>query len=137
MRLQLRVRHALGARMAEIEPRGPERPIVVGRTAEADVQVPIGTVAPSHCVMYMEGDQWVIQDDGSSSGTYVNGNPASGPVYLNFGDVVRLGESEGAPTIEIDPMGTGRRARMAMGGLAGRPAMATEQEPQEAFYGGE
>ena len=69
MGLQLRVRHALGARILEIDPRGPDRPIVVGRTVEADVQVPMGTVAPSHCVLYMEGEQWVIQDDGSSMGT--------------------------------------------------------------------
>jgi len=133
MGLQLRVRHALGARMVEIEPRSSQRPIVVGRTAEADVQVPIGTVAPSHCVIYMEGEQWVIQDNGSSMGTYVNGSPISGPVYLNFGDVVSLGEAAGAPTIEIDPMGTARRAQAAVGGPVGRPSQPTEQEPQ-AFY---
>ena len=45
----------------------------------------------SHCVLYMDEDQWVIQDNGSSTGTYVNGREISGPVYLNFGDVVRLG----------------------------------------------
>ena len=133
MRLQLRVRHALGARMVEIEPRGPERPIVIGRTAEADVQVPIGTVAPAHCVMYIEQDQWVVQDNGSSGGTYVNGQAISGPVFVDFGDVVSLGASESAPTIEIDPMGT-RRARAGRGGGAqGRPALPKEQEPQ-AFY---
>ena len=115
--------------MVEVEPRGPQRPIVIGRNPDADVQVPIGTVAPSHCVLYMEGDQWVIQDNGSSTGTYVNGAEVLGPVLLNFGDVVRLGESEGAPTIEIDPLGTGRRA----GAAAGRPAMPTEQETQD-FY---
>jgi hypothetical protein len=133
MGLQLRVRHALGARMLDIEPRGAQRPIVVGRTAEAEVQVPIGTVAPSHCVMYMEGERWVIQDMGSSVGTYVNGSPISGPVFLNFGDVVSLGAGSGSPTIEIDPMGSGRRKRAALGGPAGRPSQPTEQEPQ-AFY---
>jgi len=133
MGLQLRVRHALGARMVEIEPRSSQRPIVVGRTAEADVQVPIGTVAPSHCAIYMEGEQWVIQDNGSSTGTYVNGSAISGPVYLNFGDVVSLGEAAGAPTIEIDPMGTARRAQAAVGGPVGRPSQPMEQEPQ-AFY---
>src|SRR6266850_1044783 len=133
MGLQLRVRHALGARMVEIEPRSSQRPIVVGRTAEADVQVPFGTVAPSHCVIYMEGERWVIQDNGSSTGTYVNGSPISGPVYLKFGDVVSLGEAAGAPTIEIDPMGTARRQNAAAGGPVGRPSQPTEQEPQ-AFY---
>src|SRR2546421_418490 len=129
MGLQLRVRHALGARMVEVESRGPQRPIVIGRNPDADIQVPIGTVAPSHCVLYMEGDQWVIQDNGSSTGTYVNGAEVLGPVYLNFGDVVRLGESEGGPTIEIDPLGTAGGA----GAAAGRPARPTEQETQD-FY---
>jgi hypothetical protein len=63
----------------------------------------------------------------------VNGSAISGPVYLNFGDVVSLGEAEGGPTIEVDPMGTARRARGAVGGQEGRPALPTEQEPQ-AFY---
>lgn len=130
MGLQLRIRHALGARVVQIEPRGPQNPIVIGRTPRADVQVPIGTVAPAHCVMYMERDQWVIQDNGSSTGTYVNGSPISGPVFVGFGDVVTLGESAGAPTIEIDPMGTGR---VAAGGGESRPALPEEQEPQ-AFY---
>jgi len=134
MRLQLRVRHVLGARVVEIEPRGPQRPIVIGRTPDADVQVPIGTVAPAHCVMYMEQDQWVIQDNGSSTGTFVNGNAISGPVYVGFGDVVALGEGVGAPTIEIDPMGTARRAQAALEAKEGRPNLPTEQEPQ-AFYG--
>src|SRR5436309_14657554 len=92
MSLQLRIRHALGTRVVEIEPRGPQQPIVIGRTAEADVQVPIGTVSPAHCVMYIERDQWVVQDNGSSGGTIVNGTATSGPVFVAFGDVVALGE---------------------------------------------
>jgi hypothetical protein len=133
MRLQLRVRHALGARVVEIEPRGPQRPIVIGRRPEADVQVPIGTVAPEHCVMYMEQDQWVIQDNGSSTGTFVNGNAISGPVYVGFGDVVALGEAAEAPTIEIDPMGTARRAATALAAKESRPRLPTEQEPQAMY----
>jgi len=129
MGLQLRVRHALGARVVEVEARGPQRPIVIGRSPQADVQVPMGTVAPSHCVLYIQNDQWVIQDDGSSTGTYVNGTEAAGPVYVNSGDVVRLGESEGAPTIEVDPLGTARGA----GAAAGRPALPQEQEPQDYY----
>jgi hypothetical protein len=129
MGLQLRVRHALGARVVEIEPRGPENPIVIGRTPQADVQVPMGTVAPNHCVMYMEGEQWVIQDSGSSTGTFVNGNGISGPVYLEFGDVVSLGEAEGAPVIEIDPMGT---ARSQMAALE-RPRRPAKQQPQALY----
>ena len=128
MGLQIRVSHALGARMVEVEPRGPRNPIVIGRTPKADVQVPIGTVAPAHCVLYMEQEQWIVQDNGSSGGTFVNGNPISGPVYVQSGDVLTLGESEHAPRIEIDPMGI-RRGQMAMA----RPSQPTEQEPQE-FY---
>src|SRR5580765_355089 len=127
MGLQLRVRHALGARVVEVEPRGPQRPIVIGRSPQADVQVPIGTVAPSHCVLYMDEDQWVIQDNGSSTGTYVNGREIGGPVYLNFGDVVWLGESEGGRRIEVVPRGAGR----GMGEGVGRPAKPTEQETQD------
>src|SRR5687767_6400910 len=129
MGLQVRLRHALGARMLEIEPRNAGRPITIGRLPGADIQVPVGTVAPSHCVMYMEGDQWVIQDVGSSTGTYVNGAAISGPVYLNLGDVVSLGQGEASPVIEIDPMGTGRQqmAQRAVRG-GGRPSQPVEQE---------
>ena len=120
MRLQLRVRHALGARVVELEPRGPQNPIVIGRTPQSDVQVPIGTVAPAHCVIYVDGEQWVIQDNGSSTGTLVNGSLISGPVYLQFGDLVTLGESTGAPTIEVDPMGVARGRGRGRGGRRGR-----------------
>src|SRR4051812_10120324 len=108
MRLQLRVKHTLGTRMMEIEPRSSTRPIVVGRSPEADVQVPVGTISPRHCLLYLEGEQWVIQDAGSPTGTYVNGGKLDGAAYLRLGDVVTLGTAPGAPSIEIDPMGTGR-----------------------------
>src|SRR5205823_1542502 len=120
-------------RVVEIEPRGPQQPIVIGRTAEADVQVPIGTVSPAHCVMYIEHDQWVVQDNGSSGGTFVNGTAISGPVFVDFGDVVALGESLNAPTIEIDPMGTAKARAGRDRGAAARPALPREQEPQALY----
>ena len=49
MGLQIRVRHALGQRVIELPDRAVDRPLVVGRAANAEVQVPSVTVAPKHC----------------------------------------------------------------------------------------
>src|SRR5215213_7586049 len=69
MGLQLRVKHALGARMVEVPERGVDRPIVVGRDTACEVQVPSGAVAPMHCLLWQQDGEWVMQDNGTEAGT--------------------------------------------------------------------
>jgi pSer/pThr/pTyr-binding forkhead associated (FHA) protein len=40
------------------------------------------------------GDVIVLEDLGSTNGTYLNGEPLSGPQPLHVGDKIRIGDSE-------------------------------------------
>ena len=103
MGLQIRLRHSLGERVVEVRPRTVERPLVVGRSKEADLQIPSVTVASQHCALFVHDGQWVVQDLGG--GTLINGGPVEGPTALQVGDVLSIGGGNAPATIEIDPAG--------------------------------
>src|SRR5436190_3983969 len=102
MSLQARLRHTLGERWIELAPRGVDEPLVVGRIASADLQVPSVTVAQKHCVLFVHDGLWVVQDVAGSTGTYVNGAKIDGPALLKIGDVITFGPDASAPALEID-----------------------------------
>src|SRR5687767_10970504 len=84
MGLQIRLRHALGERMFELSPRTVDRPMVIGRAADADVQIPSVNVAPRQSVLFVHDGYWVVQEASDSAGTYVNGEPIAGPTFLQI-----------------------------------------------------
>ncbi len=51
----------------------PERDLTVGRAAEADISIPSGSVSKSHARVTFEQGQMVVEDLGSTNGTYLNG----------------------------------------------------------------
>lgn len=133
MRLQLRVRHSLGARMLEVEAEESGNALACGRDRDADVQVPVGTVSPRHCLIWVDDGQWMIQDGNSNLGTYVNGQSIGNqPSVLRYGDVITLGQGAGSPTIEVDPQGVARRALRPAAARSAVPG--TDAPPQIARY---
>jgi hypothetical protein len=46
---------------------------VIGRGAECDLVVKVSAVSKRHCIIRIEADQVVVEDLGSSNGTFVNG----------------------------------------------------------------
>jgi serine phosphatase RsbU (regulator of sigma subunit) len=62
----------------------------LGRSQTQDVVLGDKCVSRQHAVILREGAQWVLADQGSSHGTYVNGAKVQ-RVVLNAGDVVQLG----------------------------------------------
>lgn len=105
MALQVRLRHALGERVLELAPRTVDDPIVLGRAADADVQVPSVNVGARHAVVFIHEGRWVVQDTSASHPTFVNGQLLNGPYVLHSGDVIVLGNDANAPMIEVDPEG--------------------------------
>lgn len=67
------------------------RSILVGRSPEADVTLPVPTVSARHARMTPYEDGWVIEDLGSKAGTVVNGKAIAGPQTLFDGDTINLG----------------------------------------------
>ncbi|MDP3274564.1 MAG: FHA domain-containing protein [Deltaproteobacteria bacterium] len=47
--------------------------VVIGRSAGADVRLPLRSVSATHCALRYEAGEWSILDENSSNGTLVNG----------------------------------------------------------------
>src|SRR5689334_19783116 len=105
MALQVRVQHALGDQLVDLADRPRETPLVVGRLEGVDVQVPSTAVSRRHCILYLDDGQWVVQDTGSTGGTFVNGSRVTGPSAIGTGDQVTLGNDAASPKLTIDPYG--------------------------------
>ncbi|HYG05142.1 MAG TPA: FHA domain-containing protein [Stenotrophomonas sp.] len=67
-------------------------PVVIGRSSEADLQVPHGTVSRHHCAVWRDGTRFRIRDMGSTNLTRVNGAIVQ-EAALGDGDQIQLGDS--------------------------------------------
>jgi len=67
--------------------------IVVGRDDAADVTIPSSAVSRRHAKLTRQDDGYVIEDLGSSNGTYVNSQKLTAPRALRAGDQIRLGKA--------------------------------------------
>ncbi len=68
-----------------------ERPLQLGRDPRCEVVIPDPTVSRQHARLSHEGEELVVEDLGSSGGTYVNGARVS-RAELRRGDLMRLGQ---------------------------------------------
>jgi phosphoserine phosphatase RsbU/P len=71
----------------------PEKPVVLGRSSQADVQLSDQVVSRQHCKIENRGETWLITDLDSRHGTYINGIRlnVNEQTPLHMGDRVRLG----------------------------------------------
>jgi len=59
--------------------------LVIGRTAPADVELPLPDISRRHCRIDIQGDWGVLSDLGSTNGTFVENSRLSQPVRLMNG----------------------------------------------------
>ncbi len=64
---------------------------IIGRMLECDLVVTDLSVSGRHCRLYCDGPRWMLEDLGSSNGTFVNGVRITGPTEISTTDVVILG----------------------------------------------
>ncbi len=69
-------------------------PVVIGRGDNATLQLRDPRVSRAHCQVLLQGNNIVISDIGSRSGTFVNGRPVQGSQLLRPGDVIQIGETQ-------------------------------------------
>jgi len=74
--------------------------IVLGRGDRAEIRLEDPFASSSHARIYEQGNVLVIEDLGSTNGTYLNEELLETPRPLHPGDSVRIGESEFA--FEVD-----------------------------------
>jgi len=92
----------------------------IGRHAENDVCLPGMAVSRYHCEIRVEDGAWVLEDQGSTYGTYVNGRKVEGTVALNDGDSIVLGITKAAPEGEFRlTFRAGKEGASAAGRVAG------------------
>ena len=100
---------AMGARDGDFEPRlvverapghtpGMEYDIgegaVMGRGDQAEIRLEDPFASSSHARLLRQGPVMVIEDLGSTNGTYLNEELLTGPQPLHPGDRIRIGDSE-------------------------------------------
>lgn len=66
---------------------------VFGREAGNDVQVPDGRISRQHARIQRAADGYIIEDLGSTNGTFINGARLRKPQALQPGDEIALGDS--------------------------------------------
>lgn len=66
--------------------------LTIGRDASNAVAINDAEVSRKHARLMFQGGKYVLEDLGSTNGTFVNGQRLSGPVVLKPGDVISLGE---------------------------------------------
>lgn len=66
--------------------------LTVGRDSSNGVAINDAEVSRRHARLTFQGGKYVIEDLGSTNGTFVNGQRLSGPHVLKPGDVVAFGE---------------------------------------------
>jgi pSer/pThr/pTyr-binding forkhead associated (FHA) protein len=64
--------------------------LMVGRDGDSEIQVPDDGVSRNHASIVLDGDSFVVRDNGSLNGTYVNGERVSRHI-LRHHDIVRFG----------------------------------------------
>jgi len=67
--------------------------ITIGRDQSADIVINIPEVSRKHTRLRQETGGFVLEDLGSTNGTFVNGQRLSGPHSLRPGDTIMLGEA--------------------------------------------
>ncbi len=79
--------------------------IYIGRESTNTIMINDPQVSRHHAKMELRGTTYLIQDIGSTNGTFINGKRITGVVALNPGDTVALGEGivlAYEPTVEAN-----------------------------------
>ncbi|HYO39393.1 MAG TPA: FHA domain-containing protein [Nocardioidaceae bacterium] len=70
-----------------------EAPILVGRGSDAAIRLDDDYVSTRHARIASSGDQWFVEDLGSTNGTYIGTHRLTQPTTLELGSRVRIGKT--------------------------------------------
>ena len=70
-----------------------EAPLLIGRGSDAQIRLDDDYVSTRHARIASSGDQWFVEDLGSTNGTYIGAHRLTQPTTLQLGSKVRIGKT--------------------------------------------
>ena len=70
-----------------------QTPILIGRGNDAAIRLDDDYVSTRHARIASNGDQWFVEDLGSTNGTYIGSHRLTQPTTLQLGSLVRIGKT--------------------------------------------
>ena len=70
-----------------------QAPILIGRGADAAIRLDDDYVSTRHARIATSGDQWFVEDLGSTNGTYIGSVRITQPTTITLGTQVRIGKT--------------------------------------------
>lgn len=96
----------------------------LGREAGNDILINDPQVSRHHARLTLQGSAYILEDLGSTNGTFVNGRRVTGPVTLSAGDMVGLGD-----TVVLAVSGAADAAVTQVGRVPTAPSMPAVRRP--------
>jgi pilus assembly protein CpaF len=87
--IELRIEDEQGNELRKQTLEGDE--IAIGRARTNQVSLPTSSVSGTHARLYRENGQWLIADQQSTNGTFLNGRPVEMPIPICDGDQIQVG----------------------------------------------
>ncbi|MFC4785848.1 FHA domain-containing protein FhaB/FipA [Nocardioides sp. MAHUQ-72] len=70
-----------------------QAPILIGRGSDAAIRLDDDYVSTRHARIAASGDQWFVEDLGSTNGTYIGSVRITQPTTISLGTQVRIGKT--------------------------------------------
>ena len=107
--------------------------LTIGRDSTNEIVINDAEVSRRHSRLTFQGGKYVLEDLGSTNGTFVNGQRLAGPRVLKAGEVVSFGEQIVLvfEAINADPGATMVSARAAAVPAAPRPVAVPPPPPPQ------
>ena len=70
-----------------------EAPLLIGRGSDAQIRLDDDYVSTRHARIAASGEQWFVEDLGSTNGTYIGSQRLTQPASLQLGSQVRIGKT--------------------------------------------
>jgi pSer/pThr/pTyr-binding forkhead associated (FHA) protein len=74
-----------------------DAPVTLGRAQDSTIVLDDDYVSSRHARIYPRDGQWLVEDMGSTNGTYLERQKVSGPTPVKIGVPIRIGKT----TVEL------------------------------------
>jgi pSer/pThr/pTyr-binding forkhead associated (FHA) protein len=66
----------------------------IGRAMTNDIPLNDNFLSGEHALLEWDGSSWIVEDLGSTNGSWLNGRELDQPLPVNYGDIIQVGHVE-------------------------------------------